>query len=42
MTFTLNNYKEIFKTSLNIKDDQIIDELKYNDIEEWDPLAICL
>ena len=39
MTFTLNNYKEIFKTSLNIKDDQIIDELKYNDIEEWDSIG---
>lgn len=39
MAFTENNYKEIFKISLNIKDEQVTDQLKYNEIEEWDSIG---
>ena len=39
MAFTENSYKEIFKTSLNIKDEQVTDKLKYNEIEEWDSIG---
>ena len=39
MAFTENSYKEIFKSSLNIQDEQVTDQLKYNDIEEWDSIG---
>ena len=39
MAFTESSYKEIFKTSLNIKDEQVTDKLKYNEIEEWDSIG---
>ena len=39
MAFTKNDYKEIFKSSLNIQDEQVTDQLKYNDIEEWDSIG---
>ena len=32
-------YSEIFKTALNISDDKLNENLKYNEIEEWDSIA---
>ena len=32
-------YSEIFKTALNIGDDKLNENLKYNEIEEWDSIA---
>ena len=32
-------YSEIFKTSLNIDDTKFNQELKYNEIEEWDSIG---
>ena len=36
---TTNKYSEIFKTALNIGDDKLNENLKYNEIEEWDSIA---
>ena len=32
-------YSEIFKTSLNIGDDKFNEDIKYNEIEEWDSIG---
>ena len=32
-------YSEIFKTALNIGDDKLTNNLKYNEIEEWDSIG---
>ena len=32
-------YSEIFKTSLNIDGDKINENLKYNEIDEWDSIG---
>ena len=32
-------YSEIFKTALNIGDDKLNENLKYNEIEEWDSIG---
>ena len=36
---TTNKYSEIFKTALNIGDDKLNENLKYNEIEEWDSIG---
>ena len=36
---TASKYSEIFKTALNIGDDKLNENLKYNEIEEWDSIA---
>ena len=36
---TATKYSEIFKTALNISDDKLNENLKYNEIEEWDSIA---
>jgi|TARA_B110000027_G_C16032156_1_gene261356 acyl carrier protein len=36
---SLEKYREIFKTSLNISDEKANDKLKYNEIEEWDSIG---
>ena len=36
---TATKYSEIFKTALNIGDDKLNENLKYNEIEEWDSIA---
>ena len=36
---TVKKYSEIFKNSLNIKDDKFNENLKYNEIEEWDSIG---
>ena len=36
---TGEKYSNIFKTALNIGDDKLSEDLKYNDIEEWDSIA---
>ena len=36
---TAIKYSEIFKTALNIGDDKLNENLKYNEIEEWDSIA---
>ena len=35
----VKKYSEIFKTALNIGDDKLNENLKYNEIEEWDSIA---
>ena len=35
----VEKYSEIFKTALNIGDDKLNENLKYNEIEEWDSIA---
>ena len=35
----VENYSKIFKTALNISDDKLSENLKYNEIEEWDSIA---
>ena len=32
-------YSEIFKTALNINDDKLNENLKYNEIDEWDSIG---
>ena len=32
-------YSEIFKTALNISDDKLNENIKYNEIEEWDSIG---
>ena len=36
---SVKKYSEIFKTSLNISDDKLGENLKYNEIEEWDSIG---
>ena len=36
---TVKKYSEIFKNSLNVKDDKFNENLKYNEIEEWDSIG---
>lgn len=36
---TVKKYSEIFKNSLNIKDDKFNENLKYNEIDEWDSIG---
>ena len=36
---TVEKYSNIFKTALNVGDDKLSEDLKYNDIEEWDSIA---
>ena len=36
---TATKYSEIFKTALNIGDDKLNENLKYNEIEEWDSIG---
>ena len=35
----INKYSKIFKTALNISDDKLSENLKYNEIEEWDSIG---
>lgn len=35
----LEKYKKTFKESLSIKDEKILEELKYNEIPEWDSIG---
>ena len=36
---TVEKYSEIFKTALNISDDKLNENIKYNEIEEWDSIG---
>ena len=36
---SVKKYSEIFKTALNISDDKLSKNLKYNEIEEWDSIG---
>ena len=36
---SVQKYSEIFKTALNIEADKLTENLKYNDIEEWDSIG---
>ena len=36
---TIAKYSEIFKTALNIGDDKLNENIKYNEIEEWDSIG---
>ena len=36
---TITRYSEIFKTALNISDDKLNKNLKYNEIDEWDSIG---
>ena len=36
---SVQKYSEIFKTALNIGADKLSENLKYNDIEEWDSIG---
>tara|TARA_Y100000768_G_C23551024_1_gene483670 strand:- start:118 stop:360 length:243 start_codon:yes stop_codon:yes gene_type:complete len=36
---TLERYKNVFIDSLSIKTDEFSDEIKYNDIPEWDSIG---
>ena len=36
---TVEKYSEIFKTALNISDDKLNENTKYNEIEEWDSIG---
>ena len=36
---TVEKYSEIFKTALNISDDKLNGNIKYNEIEEWDSIG---
>ena len=35
----VDKYSNIFKTALNINDDKMSENLKYNEIEEWDSIG---
>ena len=39
MSENLSKYKKAFVESLEISDEKILDNLKYNDIEEWDSIG---
>ena len=36
---TLKKYSEIFKNSLNVSADKVNENIKYNEIEEWDSIG---
>ena len=36
---SVQKYSEIFNTALNIGADKLTENLKYNDIEEWDSIG---
>ena len=36
---SVGKYSEIFKTALNISDDKLNENIKYNEIEEWDSIG---
>ena len=36
---SVKKYSEIFKTALNISDDKVNENLKYNEIDEWDSIG---
>ena len=36
---TKQKYLEIFKTALNVSDDKLNENIKYNEIEEWDSIG---
>ena len=36
---TLEKYSEIFKNALNIDGDKLNENLKYNEIDEWDSIG---
>jgi len=36
---TVKKYIEIFQNSLNVEADKINENIKYNEIEEWDSIA---
>ena len=36
---SVDKYSNIFKTALNINDDKMSENLKYNEIEEWDSIG---
>ena len=36
---SVDKYSNIFKTALNISDDKMSKNLKYNEIEEWDSIG---
>ena len=36
---TPEKYSEIFKSALNIGDDKLNENLKYNEIDEWDSIG---
>ena len=36
---TATKYSEIFKTSLNVDADKVNENLKYNEIDEWDSIG---
>ena len=36
---TVEKYSEIFKTALNISDNKLNENIKYNEIEEWDSIG---
>ena len=36
---TVEKYSEIFKTSLNVDADKVNENLKYNEIDEWDSIG---
>ena len=35
----IKKYSEIFKTALNVGDDKVNENLKYNEIDEWDSIG---
>ena len=39
MSKNLDKYKKAFLESLEISNENILDNLKYNDIEEWDSIG---
>ena len=39
MSKNLDKYKKAFIESLEISNENILDNLKYNDIEEWDSIG---
>ena len=36
---TVEKYSKIFMTALNISDNKLNENIKYNEIEEWDAIA---
>ena len=36
---SIKKYSEIFKTALNVGDDKVNENLKYNEIDEWDSIG---
>ena len=36
---SVKKYSEIFKTALNVGDDKVNKNLKYNEIDEWDSIG---